>query len=651
VYLIKKYFAAITGIIVFIFYLISLAPSVIQIDSGELSAVQALPGIAHPTGYPLFTITGYLFSLLPFPFTKIYLLNILSAIWCALGVTIFIATSELILSNIKVLSNRRKEEAKKISKKAKKNKQLKNIGHEKKEENIPETNKIIASIAGGLILAFSRTYWFQSTSVEVYSLHLFLVLSIIFFLLKGYLYNGDPLKFSYKNPWLIFAFLLALGFSNHMTTLLIIPGTAFLFFTKYGVNKKSFRQIGLMLLVFIPVLILIYLYLPFRASNNPLLNWGNPIDYERILRHISGKQYQVWLFSSTAAAKKQLTYFVNNLINEFSLNIFIITAGIIISYLNRKFFLFFLITFLSTVLYSINYDINDIDSYFLLAFISLSFFGVFGVLKIISLFKIEKRKYLIPAVLIALFIFAEIFSNFNKVSQRNVFTFEDYTKELINSTEKNSIILSYQWDYFISPSYYFQNIENFRKDVIIIDKELLRRSWYYHQLNNSYPGLLKKSESDVNMFLEALAPFEKGENYNAALLENLFRKILTGIISGNIDSKNIYIAPEIFENEMQKGELVLPTGYTLVPDLFLFKIIKGNDYEPAVNPDFKIRFPQTRNHYINMIENFTGTMLARRAIYELQFDKIDRAKIYVNKIRKELQGYKLPPVLRNIESN
>jgi hypothetical protein len=628
-----------------------LAPSVIQIDSGELSAVQALPGIAHPTGYPLFTITGYLFSLLPFPFTKIYLLNILSAIWCALGVTIFIATSELILSNIKLLSNRRKEEAKKISKKAKKNKQLKNIGHEKKEENIPETNKIIASIAGGLILAFSRTYWFQSTSVEVYSLHLFLVLSIIFFLLKGYLYNGDLLKFSYKNPWLIFAFLLALGFSNHMTTLLIIPGTAFLFFTKYGVNKKSFRQIGLMLLVFIPVLILIYLYLPFRASNNPLLNWGNPIDYERILRHISGKQYQVWLFSSTAAAKKQLTYFVNNLINEFSLNIFIITAGIIISYLNRKFFLFFLITFLSTVLYSINYDINDIDSYFLLAFISLSFFGVFGVLKIISLFKIEKRKYLIPAVLIALFIFAEIFSNFNKVSQRNVFTFEDYTKELINSTEKNSIILSYQWDYFISPSYYFQNIENFRKDVIIIDKELLRRSWYYHQLNNSYPGLLKKSESDVNMFLEALAPFEKGENYNAALLENLFRKILTGIISGNIDSKNIYIAPEIFENEMQKGELVLPTGYTLVPDLFLFKIIKGNDYEPAVNPDFKIRFPQTRNHYINMIENFTGTMLARRAIYELQFDKIDRAMIYVNKIRKELQGYKLPPVLRNIESN
>ena len=67
-----------------------------------------------------------------------------------------------------------------------------------------------------------------------------------------------------------------------------------------------------MILFFIPVLVIIYSYLPISASQSPFLNWGNPIDFERILRHISGKQYQVWLFSSTEAAKKQFIYFIES---------------------------------------------------------------------------------------------------------------------------------------------------------------------------------------------------------------------------------------------------------------------------------------------------------------------------------------------------
>jgi hypothetical protein len=46
----KKYFYVLTGFIVFIIYLFTLAPSVVQIDSGELAAVQGTLGIAHPTG-------------------------------------------------------------------------------------------------------------------------------------------------------------------------------------------------------------------------------------------------------------------------------------------------------------------------------------------------------------------------------------------------------------------------------------------------------------------------------------------------------------------------------------------------------------------------------------------------------------------------
>ncbi|MEJ2495676.1 MAG: DUF2723 domain-containing protein, partial [Ignavibacteriaceae bacterium] len=97
---IKKYYFVITGFVVFIIYLFTLAPSVVQIDSGELATVQATLGIAHPTGYPLYTIVGYLFSLIPLPFTKIYQLNLLAALYCSAGVSVFVYTSKFVLDNL-----------------------------------------------------------------------------------------------------------------------------------------------------------------------------------------------------------------------------------------------------------------------------------------------------------------------------------------------------------------------------------------------------------------------------------------------------------------------------------------------------------------------------------------------------------------------
>jgi hypothetical protein len=85
-----------------------------------------------------------------------------------------------------------------------------------------------------------------------------------------------------------------------------------------------------------------------------------------------------------------------------------------------------------------------------------------------------------------------------------------------------------------------------------------------------------------------------------------------------------------------------------VPDLFLFKVVKGKDYVPAPNPNFVIRFPKERNDYINFIEQTVGSMLARRALYEMQFDKIDRAKIYIKKIKNDFPNYILPQGLAEV---
>jgi hypothetical protein len=643
----KKYYYVGTGLTAFVVYIFTMAPSVIQIDTGELAAVQATLGIAHPTGYPLYTLIGFLFSKIPLPFAIIYQLNLLAAFYCAAAISIFTYTFKFILDNIESFSVQEKRSNKKKNKREKKQEAVPK-NHQNFSSEISDPIKLLSAVFAGLALAFSKTFWFQSTSVEVYSFHLLLMSIIILSLLKAFIkrHNTDDLIFK---EWFWFAFFLALGFTNHMTTLLIIPGVAYLYFNSSGINKKSFQKIALMLLVFFPVLFLIYAYLPIRASQQPLLNWGNPVDFERILRHISGFQYQVWLFTSTEVAKKQFDIFINNIASEFSISSLIIVLGIIITLIKaRKLFILLSINLLFTIMYSINYDINDIDAYFLLAYISLAFFSVLGYSKVLTEFSSNKIVKLAAIVVSVILLSYQTYSNFKYIDQSKTFIYEDYTKAILNSVEPNAIIFSYQWDYFLSASYYYQFVENFRRDIAVVDKELLRRSWYYVELESKYPGLLDGIKNNIDPFLEALKPFERKENFDANLLETLFRRLMTNLVATNINKREFYLGPEVVQNEMQKGEFVLPEGYFIVPHLLMFKVTNDQKYISAPNPDFSIRIPDKKNQYTVAIENFVAGMLINRAFYELQYNKIDQARLYLTKIRNEFPDTRIPPQLQNL---
>jgi hypothetical protein len=603
-----------------------MAPGVLQIDSGELAAVQYTLGIAHPTGYPLFTLIGYLFLKIPLPFTKIFQANLLAAIWCTLGIYFFIKSSQLIFNNTKFTIQ-----------------PIKKKGHQKDKALVPPmingSNLKIASFYSGLVLAFSKTYWFQSTSVEVYSLQIFLFMLIIFFTLNAYYSTSSKI-----NTWLYVAIVLAFGFSNHMTTMLTLPLVAILFFNKEKFRPKSFLKIFYMLAVFLPILILFYSFLPLRASSDPQFNWGNPINFENLLRHISGKQYQVWLFASAEAAKKQFLYYLQNLPGEFVI-VGLVFGLIGLQYcfkLSKKIFFAVLTTFVLSILYSINYDIVDIDSYFLLSYITFSFFISFGILKTLNYIDKKYSNNKIIETVFGLIILIPFFGNVSIVNQSGVKTFEEYTKAVLTSIEKKSIVLSYQWDYLISPSYYFQAVENFRPDVVIIDKELLRRSWYYNQLQRNYPDVTNNISSEINNFIKPALQFERGELYDSQEIESAYRAVMTNLIAKNIDERNCYIGMEIFQNEIQRGEFSLPEGYFLVPYQLMFKVVKGNEYVPAPDPNFIISIPENRNKYIDFIEQAAGVMLSFRAAYELQFNKPERAKVFIEKVKKDFPKYQIP---------
>jgi hypothetical protein len=624
--ILEKYLPVVLSLGVFVIYLFTLAPSVIQIDSGELAAVQATLGIAHPTGYPLFTIIGYLFLKLPLPFTIIYRANLLAAFWCFFGILFFIKSITLFLQNLTIL----KRTDKKV-----KNKKLHDVEFNSKNNKL---SILVSSLTGSLFLAFSKTYWLQSTSVEVYSLQIFLFTLIIYASLKAFFSQNDSIT-----RWIGVGIALAFGFSNHMTTLLTLPFVAILFFLKEGFKKHAIKKVIVTFTASFPVLILFYLYLPIRASSNPVINWGNPINYENFFRHITGKQYQVWLFSSMDAAKKQLVYFIGNLPSEFTIPglLFALIGLVFIFKQSKKLFWLLTISFLTALLYSINYDIVDIDSYFLfnnIIIAGLISFGIYWLILWLQKHYNLKEKYFILVISIGL-IPAVI--NFSSVDQSEQYTFEDYTRAILESVEKNSIIFSYQWDYFISASYYFQFVENYRSDVAVVDKELLRRSWYYNQLEQNYPAVIKNIKNDVLNFLIALRPFERSDNFDPNLLEKNYRNVMTRLISENSE-KDFYIGLELYANEMQRGEFSLPENYQLVPHLFLFKATKSKEYIPAPEPDFNIRLPKRKDIYILFIEDTIGRMLTYRIAYELENNQTDKAISYFKKLREDLPQFQIP---------
>lgn len=605
-------------LISFVVYLFTLAPSVIQIDAGELATVQAIGGIAHPTGYPLFTILGYLFLHLPLPFTKIFAANLLSTIYCSVTVLIFTYSVKMILVNF---SNSLPSKSHKSDKKESQ------PGFE-----IENWILITSVIAGSFFLAFSKTFWFQSTSVEVYALHALLINLIIFILLKILVTVKD--KNETSKFWFVFSSFLALGFANHLTTVLIVPAVAYVYFYSEKISAKSFFLLIKMILLFTIILIALFSYLPIRASFNPALNWGNPRTFENFFRHFEGAQYSTWIFSSFESAKKQFIYFITNLPGEFTYpGLILILIGIGFTFrFQKELFYFFGLCAIACIAYSINYDIVDIDSYFLLAYISFSFFAVFGFLTLMLFLRKRFIKEII-LIVVALPLLYLGWKNFNETNQSDMFIFEDYTKGILNSVEKESIIFSYQWDYFISASYYFQLVENFRKDVTVIDKELLRRSWYYDQLQNNFPDVVRGQEENIRQFKNALIPFERGGKFNPNLLEHYYQAIMTGLIADNIEKRSYYIGAELYQNEMRNNQFRLPDGYQIVPDLFLFKVVKGNNYVPAPDPDFIFRRPNRENKYTDFINSSVYNMLTMRALYELSFNKIGQTKKYVSKLK------------------
>ncbi|MGH2575084.1 MAG: protein O-mannosyl-transferase family, partial [Ignavibacteria bacterium] len=571
-----------------------------------------------------------------------------------------------------------------------------------RQAETPQIIKIGITLFSCLTLAFSKTFWSQANSVEVYSLHIFFLVSLFFVFLKAIntsrnhlpspLQRGNSIISSVKTNfvsenkyYLIFSFLLGLSFTNHLTTILLAPACLTLFLVTNLKNKKSILPlIGIMSVCFL-IGFSVYLYLPIRAAMNPIFLWGNPYNLERFYWHITGKQFSVWIFSaqgsipvflfllfslvilsviglkrritinkfyhfsvflvlsalsfimlssSSGIVEKQFKFFLNSLLNEFGTGLFLFAIlGIYkLSEFNLNIYYLTVLSFLGCLFYSVNYDIHDISSYFLLAYIVTAIWIGFGALYIyekIDNFIKSKTRQLIFSVVIVLLSVITLKSNYGENDESKNYYVEEYTMNVFRNIEPNGVIISSQWDFWISSSWYYNFVKKIRTDIVVIDKELLRRSWYFTYLRRNYPEIYENSKGEIERFLSELYKFEHNIPYEQKVIMRAFSDLLTSFVEKN-PSRNIYTTWEI---ERDKNE-TFAVNYNRIPDGILSQLVKidtANTQEQLIKTyDFNFTPTTKKNYYHETIMLSYASMLTNSANYLFKQNRITDARKYLD---------------------
>lgn len=533
----KKIFVVLSFLIPLVVYVLTLAPDVYFTDSGELASVATSLGIAHPTGYPLFTLVGYLWANI-LPWSPIYNLNLMAAFATAASSMFLFLSMSTLFSKFRLIS--------------------------KVTRHTSDLNNYLLALFISLGYSFALTTWQQATAVEVYSLQLLLINVFVYVILKAYYSESNA------DVYLILSgFILGLGFANHLTSFMLIPSGLIIFFAKTKAMSTNSRYKLLAYVVGATLLgVLLYLYLPIRSAQSPMFNWGEVHrSFDKFMYHVTGAQYQVWMFSDAAASKENFKLFFELIPSQLTwIGVLFSLYGFYVVYRGSKTIFWALIsTAILCVLYSMNYSIHDIDSYFVTAYVVL----------IIIVGLAAKQLINYQSNLVYLFAFIPLFNLYAHYETNDLSddgTVSEYYRLVMQSAEPNAIIISAQWDFWVSAFWYKDKIEGERQDVTLIDKELLRRTWYVNSLALWYPDLDKQCRPEIELYQEQLEKFEADLPYDGGLIQSRFINMINTMIDQNYGKRPIYLTFDILQSDPD-----IAKNYVKVPEGFLVRLSKAED--------------------------------------------------------------------------
>jgi len=440
----------VVGAATFALYVKTLAPTVLMADAAEFQLACYLGGIAHPTGYPLYLMLGWLWSHLVPLGDAAYRINLLSALFATLAVGLLYPLILLVLETAVDSLSRRSVRA--------------------------------VAVIATLSLAVSRTFWSQALRAEVYALNSLFVVAILFLLL---LWSRTR---SHRTLSLA-ALVYGLGLTHHRTIILLLPACVlFVWFTERSA-LTDLKSLGkLLLLILVPQLL--YLYIPLRAPATSYLHIdlapGRTLElYDNtpggFLGFVMGEMFRGEL-GLKASLWERLTMAAASLVKEFGI------AGIALGLLgvvklaigrpnaaSRRVLVLLGVSYLGIVGFTLVYFIGDIHVFYTPSYIIFAVWMAVGMAWIIEAvrnvrFSAFPRAWRLSGyVLIGLFTLlplSSLWNNCHRVARSDDYRARQWAEEILSQPIPEGAILVSNDRNEIIPLLYLQHAEGVRPDLI-----------------------------------------------------------------------------------------------------------------------------------------------------------------------------------------
>jgi tetratricopeptide (TPR) repeat protein len=581
--------AGVTFLLALMGYLPTLARTVTLVDSGELIVASARLGVAHPPGFPLYLLCGFVAS--KFPWGSIaqrfsLLSAVFAAVVAALTSLIFMELATITAASTANAVNAANTVNDGVS-----------AGAGAASQRRLSTLWLLLPVATGLTVAYSVTLGFYATVAEVYTLNLALLAAVIYLLLCWWRVVGEtvtavkvnnklaakevlatsandstiPLAHKYLlGSALVYG--LALGV-HHVTILLAAPMLICLVTGRQG--KQFWRQPTTAVAILLVVVgLMVYSYLPLAASREPLLNWGAPNTWQRLYWHISARQYQVNVFAvDRERLGEQISYFLTLFWRQFTpLGLALAIWGMITLGQRQRGLLICCGLLLGCDIgYGLIYDIaEDKDAYYLPTLLILGAMIGLGLKALIVRTAMSRWRYLVWALVIVLPM-ANWGSHYWENNKREYRVASDFVKNTLQAVEPGGMLLTLEWQFY-SPFLYLHHIENLRPDVTVIDVNLVRRSWYVRgYLRQRYPALMQACQRETEEFLSDLDLFEQQLPYNAPRIQQRFVALINALIKQHYQQQRAV-------HLMLPMEAGMATEYNWVPQGLTMRLYTDKEF-------------------------------------------------------------------------
>jgi hypothetical protein len=141
---------------------------------------------------------------------------------------------------------------------------------------------------------------------------------------------------------------------------------------------------------------------------------------------------------------------------------------------------------------------------------------------------------------------------------------ESMARSFLATPGEGAIVVSSFWDVLVSPALYLQSVAGVRPDLVLLDQEHFRRTWYLPWVHETHPGLLTGLEAEEARFAEILARFETGRPYDRAEIQAAFEALLNAILAKGVAAGGAWVTQDV---EAGVGRL-----WVRIPDGLLLRL-------------------------------------------------------------------------------